>query len=185
MANNCFYSMYVKGTKDNVEDFIKVIKSNYDYGTMEFEYDRHMFRVFSADEGELEVLDNDTYGVVINGDCAWSVASCMLEGGYYSRCKDSYGENFRGTTLTRESEILNLEIEVFSEECGMCFQEHYIVRYGVLEVNEYVDWYEYFLDDYETKEEAEEDLEIKITDEEWEMREIITRGGFGTWDFTI
>ena len=185
MANNCFSSMYVKGSKEDVEEFIKVIKADYDYGTMEFSHDRHMFRVFSADDGELEKRNDGKYGVVINGDCAWSVASCMLEDGYYKRCKDEYRDKFRGTSLENESEILNLEIEVFSEECGMCFQEHYVIREGYVDVEECVEWYEYFLDDYETKEEAEKDLEIKITDQEWEIREIITRGGFDNWDFTI
>ena len=185
MANNCFYSMYVKGSKENVEDFIKMIKSNYDYGTMEFEHNRHMFRVFSADEGELEALGDNTYGVAIDGDCAWSVATCMLEDGYYARCKNKYGDKFRGTTLVQESKNLNLEIEVFSEESGCCFQEHYVVRYGVLEVDECVDWYEYFIDEYDTKKEAEADLGIKITAQEWKAKEIITRGGFDSWAFTI
>ena len=185
MANNCFYSMYVKGSKEDVEEFIKVIKADYDYGTMKFSHDRHMFRVFSADEVEIEKRDDGKYGVVINGDCAWSVQSCMLEDGYYARCKAQYGDQFRGTSLENESENLNLEIEVFSEECGCCFQEHYVIRNGYVDVEECVEWHEYFIDEYDTKEEAEKDLEIEITDQEWEIREIITRGGFDNWDFTI
>lgn len=185
MANNCFYSMYVKGSKEDVEEFIKVIKADYDYGTMKFSHDRHMFRVFSADEGELEKINDSTYGVVINGDCAWSVSSCMLEDGYYASCKAQYGDKFRGTSLENESEILNLEIDVFSEECGCCFQEHYVIRYGYVDVEECVEWNEYYLYDYETKEEAEKDCGIKITDEEWDERETISRGGFESWNFTI
>ena len=106
---------------------------------------------------------------------------------YYSRLEKNYPNEFRGTTLPIESERLNLDIEVYSEECGCCFQEHYMILKGDLICEECVDWYEYCLGDYETKEEAEEELEIEITDEEWEngQDDYISRGGFGNWDFSI
>jgi len=185
MSNPCFYSMKVKGAKEDVEEFIQVIKADYNYDTMEFSFDRHLQRVFDAEEEELIANDDNTYSVFISGECAWSVIVCMLDDGYYVDMKARLGDKFRGTTLEIESKRLNLAIEVFSEECGMEFQEHCIAKNGVLEVYECVDWNEYFLDEYETKEEAEDDLDIEITDEEWEEREMITRGGFGDWEFTI
>ena len=186
MPNYCDYSMCVIGRKENVEEFIKVIKADYNYVTMEFSYDRHLFRVFEADYDEIEQIEGDVYQVIINGDCAWSVSSCMLDSyhSYYSQCKEKYPKEFRGTTLQIESERLNLDIKVFSEERGRYFQEHYIIRKGELEVDECVDWEEYFLEEYKTKEEAEKDLGIEITDEEWENEEVISRGGF-EWDFEI
>jgi hypothetical protein len=185
MSNPCFYSMKVKGTKEDVEEFIKVIKADYNYDTMEFSFDRHLQRVFSAEEEDIEVIDSNTCSVFISGECAWSVVVCMLDDGYYVDMKARLGNKFRGTTLEIESERLNLDIEVFSEECGCCFQEHYVILHGVVEVEECVEWHEYFLDEYESKEEAEDELEIEITDAEWEEREMITRGGFGDWDFSI
>ena len=185
MTNPCFYSMKAKGAREDIEEFIQVVKADYDYNTMEFNFDRHLQRVYIADEEDIEAVDENTYSVFINGECAWSVVVCMLEDGYYNDMKARLGDKFRGTTLVHESERLNLEIEVFSEECSMCFQEHYLVRHGVLEIDECVEWNEYFLDEYETKEEAEDDLDIEITDDEWEEREMITRGGFGDWEFTI
>lgn len=179
------YSMCVKGKRENVEEFIKVIQSGYDYGTMEFDYDRHFFRVFEAYYDKIEKLGDDMSQVVIKGNCAWSVNSCMFEDGYYGRWKTEYKNEFRGTTLPIESERLGLDIEVFSEECGMCFQEHYVIINGDVIINECVDWEEYCIDEYETKEEAEEDLGIEITDEEWEEHEFISRGGFGDWNFDI
>ena len=185
MPNYCGYSMCVKGTKENIEEFIKVIKADYDYNSMKFTHDRHFYRVFEAYYDEIEEMCDGTYQVIINGDCAWSVNTCMFENGYYLRSKAEHKENCRGTTIPIESERLNLDIEIFSEECGMCFQEHYIVSKGVIHVDDCVDWYEYCKDDYETKEEAEEDLEIEITDEEWNNNDsYIVRGGFD-WDFTI
>ena len=185
MPNLCFYSMCVKGMKGNIEEFIKVIKADYNYGTMEFSYDRHLFRVFDAYYDEIEQVGDNAYQVIIDGDCAWSVSSCMLEAGYYKDLKERYPKEFRGTTLQTESERLNLDIEVFSEESGMCFQEHYVIRKGKLEVDECVDWQEYDLTEFKTKKEAEEEYGIEITDKEWEQGEFISRGGFESWDFEI
>lgn len=186
MPNYCNYSMCVVGKKESVEEFIKVMNAGYDYGTMEFDYDRHMFRVFEAVNDEIEERADGRFQTIINGYCAWSVSSCMLESGYYGSVKRDYPDNFRGTTLPLESERLGIDIEVFSEESGNCFQEHYIIIDGRLVRDESVEWYEYWLDDFETKEEAESELEIKITDEEWNSGEsYITRGGFENWDFEI
>lgn len=188
MPNYCSYSMCVKGTRENVNEFIKVIQAGYDYGSMEFDYDRHLFRVFEAYYETIEDLGHGLSQVIINGNCAWSVSSCMLDDhptGYYNTLKQRYPNEFRGTTLQIESKNLNLGIEVFSEESGMCFQEHYVIINGNITVNECVDYNEYYLDEYETKEEAEEDLDIEITDEEWEEHEFISRGGFDNWDFEI
>lgn len=189
MPNYCDYSMCVKGERKNIEEFIKVIQADYDYGTMEFSHDRHFFRVFEASYDEIEELGNEKCQVIIKGYCAWSVSSCMFDNyslSYYSSLKKDYPNEFRGTTLPIESERLNLDIEVYSEECGMCFQEHYVILKGDLVCDECVDWCEYYLCDYETKEDAERELEIEITDEEWEGDEdFISRGGFGDWDFSI
>ena len=187
MPNYCNYSMCVVGAKENVEEFIKVIKADYDYGTMEFSHDRHMFRVFEAENDEIEERFDGKFQAIIDGYCAWSVASCMLERGYYSDCKARYGSNFKGTTLLIESERLHLDIEVYSSESGCCFQEHYIVSNGEMECEEATDWQEIWVDDYETKEEAEEAFEMEITDEEWAKgldEGYFTRGGFD-WDFEI
>lgn len=188
MPNYCNYSMCVVGAKENIEKFIKVINSGYNYGTMEFDYDRHLFRVFEAVNDEIEERYDGRFQTTINGYCAWSVSSCMLEDGYYRSVKKNYPDNFRGTTLDIESKNLDLDIEVFSEESGMCFQEHYIIKNGEVVCDECVDWEEVWIDDYKTKEEAEEDLDMKITDEEWVAgleEGCFTRGGFENWDFEI
>ena len=185
MPNYCDYSMCVKGTKENVEEFIKVIQADYDYHGMIFSHDRHLFRVFEANYDEIEKMCDDTYQVIINGYCAWSVASCMLEGGYYADVKTRYPNEFRGTTLLLESKRLGIDIEVYSEECGCCFQEHYVIVNGDLICDECVEWNEYCIDDYNTKADAEEELGIEITDAEWREGGFISRGGFESWDFEI
>ena len=108
MPNYCYYSMCVKGKRENIEEFIKVIQSGYNYDTMEFDYDRHLFRVFEAYYEIIEDLGDGLSQVIINGNCAWSVNSCMFEDGYYGRWKSKYKDDFRGTTLPIESKRLNL-----------------------------------------------------------------------------
>ena len=186
MPNYCYYQMCVKGSKKNVDEFIKVINAHYDYGTMEFSHDRHFFRVFEANCDEIEEVDDDVYKAYISGDCAWSVSTCMLENGYYKDVKERYPKYFRGTTLPIESQRLNLAIEVYSEECGMCFSEHYQIVNGEMLIDECVDYEEYYIGDYNSRLDAEEDLGIEITKEEWNSgEEYIKRGGFEEWYFDI
>lgn len=191
MPNYCSYAMVVKGKKENVDEFINIIQAGYNYHSDE-KPSRHMFRIFEADvidyeDREVSPEGDAIYRAHIIGDCAWSVHSCMFEGDgtYYSNVSlTTPEEKFNGTTLPVESKRLNLEIEVFSEECGFAFQEHYLISNGEVLQNECVDWYCHDLSDYDTKEEAEADLEVKISDEQWdELR--YDEGGFGDWDFSI
>ena len=67
--------MRVVGSKESIEEFIRVMNAGYDYGTMEFDHDRHMFRVFEALNDEIDEYGDNVFGVTINGYCAWSVRS--------------------------------------------------------------------------------------------------------------
>lgn len=146
MPNYCDYAMKVIGQKHNVEEFIKIIKADYNYYTNKFGFDRHLFRVFEA-----EVISDEMQGITriveISGYCAWSVHTCMLEGEhtyYNDRLKESI--NY-GTSLLQESKRLGLIIEVYSLEPGMCFQEHYLIHNNQLLADECVDYCEYYIDD--------------------------------------
>lgn len=181
MANLCSYEMKVVGKKENIKEFIKVMQSNYDYNLMKFDFDRHIGgRVFEVNCNEIQTRNDGLYETYIVGSCAWSVSSCMLDGGsYYNLIKKIHGEKCRSTTLEIESKSLDLDIEVFSTEAGMCFAEHYLIRKGFLEIAERAPYYEYLLSDFQTKESAEEELGIEISDEEWERGDDwICRGGF-------
>lgn len=177
MANICSFSMYVKGNRDDIEKFYNAMSQN---GTI------YMGRGADA---EIKYDDDEAF---IDGWCKWSIQSAMIDNAISMRTNPDmwhFGNTDVGTlefiTLVEASKRWNLVIEVYSEEPGCCFQEHYIITNGRFVCNECVEFNEYFLYDYETKEEAEKDLGIKITDSEWEERETITRGGFESWDFTI
>lgn len=190
MANNCFYKMKVQGSESNVNEFIKLIQVNYAYDDHNNCYnpsdnykpvERHLWRVFNADVDE-EYVGNKGKIAYISGDCAWSVYCCMCEG------KHTYQfqyPNSKGTSLRQESERLQLTIEVFSEECGCCFMEHYVFQNGKCKVDSCVDWCEYCTLDYESVEEMNEDCGTNFTQEQFDAEEYISVGGldweFGKW----
>lgn len=179
MANLCSFSMNVKGSHENIEKFYNAMSQN---GTI------YMGRGADA---QIQYDDEDSRAF-IDGWCKWSIQSALIDNAISMRNKPDmwyFGENIDKTklefiTLIEACERWNLTMEVYSEECGCCFQEHYLIRDGIIEINECVDWNEYFLDDYVTKEEAEAELEITITDDEWKEK-YIERGGFKEWAFEI
>ena len=157
MPNYCSYDMKVKAkNKENLLEFIKIIQSDYDYNNNKFTAARHLWRVFEADCEEDEIEESeDCFSIIIYGDCAWSVNCCMLEGAhtYYN----DHLNDPRNSSLLRESKILDLEIEVFGEELGAGFQEHYIIKNGEITLEETSDAQEFCYED--CKENEKEALE--------------------------
>lgn len=85
----------------------------------------------------------------------------MMEGGHTYYNQLLHYENFRGTTLLEIRKTYNVDIKVYSEEPGLCFQEHYVIKNGCLEVEEEVPYYENYNE---------------------ETGEYESEGGFGSWD---
>ena len=129
MPNYCNYEMKIKGSKDAIKRVLECLKADYDYEEGKPTH-KHFFRVFEVYENK-EMKDNGdgTFTQLVWGDCAWSVHCCMCSGGtYYNDCKKSNPDTFMGTDLVEQSQ--DCEIEVFSEEEGMEFSEHYIFKNG-------------------------------------------------------
>ena len=130
MPNYCDFEMKVRGSKTAIARVFKCLNTDYNYGEGKPSH-QHFFRVFQADKAEEPTKNQDgTYTQVIYGYCAWSVSSCMLDGAfsYYQSVKKDHPDIFMGTTLEEQSE--DCLIEVFSEEPGMGFSEHYIFKNG-------------------------------------------------------
>lgn len=106
---------------------------------------RHMFRVFEAYVNRIKDEPNASY---LSGYCAWSVYSCMFgtPHTYYDDfITEKHGNKyigFIGTTLPDESRRLNLKIEVYSEEPGCGFMEHYLIDNGEILIEDCVDYQE-------------------------------------------
>lgn len=181
MANMCNFSMCVKGKHDDIEKF---------YDAMLQKGNIYMGRGADA---EINYEDDDNMAF-IDGWCKWSIQSALIYNAISMRTEPDrwwFGDNFDVTqlefiTLWEACEKWNLDMEVYSEECGCCFQEHYVFIDGNIICDDCIDYYEYCIGDYDTKEDAERELEIKITDEEWNSGEdFISRGGFENWNFEI
>ena len=179
MANLCSFSMYVRGSHGDIEQF---------YNAMSQKGNIYMGR-----GAEAEIVWDDDDAAAIDGWCKWSVISSLVDNAISMRTepnKWAWGDEDKAKdlefiTLFEACKKWNLSMEVYSEESGCCFQEHYVCVNGDVLIDDCVDWEEYCICDYDSKEEAEEELGIKITDEEWEREDFISRGGFGNWDFEI
>ena len=169
MANNCLYTMKVIGdSKENVDAFVAMLT----YENQE----RYFARIFSADPYD-EEEKNGRYSVMVAGDCAWSVHSCMCSGpwSYYSQ-----GNNGDLTNLEIETERLGLTVEIFSQEPGVGFAEHYIYDKGKCLVEDEVEFAEYWYDNDSLDDFAEE-YGLELTPEQ--IRQIeeygyLTIGGY-------
>ena len=180
MANICSFQMYVRGNCKDIEKF---------YDAMCQKGNIYMGRGADA---EIEFESEDR--ACITGWCKWSVVSAMVTNAESMRSEPNMwwwgdgktSEGLEFITLFEACKKWNLDMEVYSEESGCCFQEHYVFVDGELICEECVEWNEYCIEDYETKEEAEAELGIEITDEEWGSGDaFIGRGGFENWDFEI
>ena len=180
MANLCSFLMKVRGHKDDIEKFCKAIQQE--------------GNIWMGRGAEVDIEFEDDDLVCLRGTCKWSIQSALIDNAISMRTNPNrwhWGdgvdrEHLEFITLYEACERWRLVMEVYSEECGCQFQEHFICDKGDDICHDCVSWEEYWLDDYETKEEAEEDLDVKFTDEEWENRDDrITRGGFENWDFEI
>lgn len=165
MANDCCFSMLVAGEKENVNEFITML--DYTHPHLCFA------RIFDIYESRRKVLKDGRTAVQLDGACAWSVYSCMMEGGgtyYNDHLNDPYDGSARLTSLIKQGERLQLDIEIFSEEPGMGFTEHYRIING--QVIEYTcdDYSEYYYDSWEFPNfedwKKEYNLPIDLTEDE-------------------
>ena len=128
MANNCCYEMKIKGKETNVKEFLTIIQYKHPK-------EIHFARIFSAEILNEYTDKNNQYIAEVAGDCVWSVYYCMFTGfaTYYT---DTCKEIPTLSNIPKESKRLNLDIEIYSTEPGMCFAEHYIVKNGNIEIDE-------------------------------------------------
>ena len=112
MANNCFYAMKIVGKKENCDRWVELME-NYDL-------ENHFWHMFNVDVYEEETTTDGDTVMYLNGDCAFSIESCCRASGY------SEGVDL----LAVNSKALNLIVEIWTEEYGIGFQEHYVYKNG-------------------------------------------------------
>ena len=122
MANWCDFRMMVRGKSENVDVFYKYL-TDYDNSP------KYFARIFDANIDSEDMDENGTKTMKLNGDCAWSVYSCMCEG-KYTYYTDSHDSDSKLTCLREATKELQLEVEIRSEEPGMGFWEHIHYKNG-------------------------------------------------------
>lgn len=177
MANICSFVMKVRGSKENVEQFHKALNQN--------------GKIWMGRGAETDLTFEEDGAAFMSGWCKWSVISALVDDAISMRTEPERWSHADGDeeheyiTLFEACKKWNLVMEVYSEEGGCEFQEHFICNKGDVICSECVDWHEYEICDYNTKEEAEEALGFEISDDEWKHEDWINRGGFGDWVYEI
>lgn len=168
MANNCYYEMHVSGERKAVHEFVRAMKWMGEYA------EQGVGRVYSCDKFDIDDGQGDGYAIGLSGDCAWSILSAMRD--------DSNPNN-----IQKLSERLGLEIEAYSSEYGIGFEEHVYINKGDVEVNECVDAYEVCVDDIDDETFNSDEFKKKgITKDnymDYEEDGWIQVGGFDDWEF--
>lgn len=171
MPNYCYYEMKVIGSDDAIDELISMMK--YSHPT------HHFYRAFEAD-----VYERGENYAFISGDVAWSINCAMFC--YIGYCN---GTDKQFDFISNVSERLQLEIEIFSSEPGIGFQEHYLIRCGEMIIDDCKDYSEYYFDEYYYKGNTYEDkfadfIEksgLKISPDDLDENGYYHYGGIENW----
>ena len=177
MANSCYFVMKVKGKKENVLKFQRIITRNkegveIDDETFLQELSKKFHRWVECEVYSQTETEDNEYIIELSGDCAWSINTAMLTPG-----NDTY-------TLEELSRDLQLKIEVYSEEYGIAFQEHFFYDNGDCISNECVDAFEYYIENEDELREANEEHGTSYTMDDLDDG-YLHIGGFENWKFEI
>lgn len=125
-----------------------------------FPITKHFWGIFDCNVSDSGYYDDGRFYVEIFGDCAWSLSLALSPFGYYNEWRQYEGQPwFKGTNLEDVHDAFpELEMEFFSEESGMEFSEHILIKdHAFIEETQNLSC-RY----YESLEEAQEDgLELK------------------------
>jgi len=170
MPNYCNYSARIKGEKKNVLKLAEWLEANYymPEGSEELKVvvtrdgvevptEHHIgYRVFDFWYDTNEFKNNSDTDVITlhgDGDCAWSVYSCMFNGaiGTYMGDRGRDNEKHKSISIDDACGLLGVTIEIFSTEPGCCFAEHYLIdETGEVIINDETEYTELYLGDFDT-----------------------------------
>lgn len=188
MRNICAFKMKIIGTYKNMQKFYDALIRKDDIwigqgaGDTIFEY------------------DENKQSAIIYGWVPWSIKSALVNAAndmkkekeihqlhFYDEIQSKKKVCNNCLTLWEACKIYDIVMEVYSKEDIEEFQEHFLCNKGTVEINDTVDWYKYNYEVftyYKSKEEMEEDLEITLTEGQWQNRHAMG-GGFKNWNFQI
>lgn len=176
MANCCRYQMLLKGKKENLENFVETMTS---------------VKTRMGSGAEIVEITYKDDSALLSGYVKWSIESALIQDALSMRKQQKTGKGdwtknvenpeIRYITLYEACKEFNINMEVYSAESAMGFQEHYKYENGVI-FEESVDWFLKPICFYKSKEEAEKDLNRKIEDKDWQEGWINIGGYEWTYD---
>ena len=135
MANYCNFS--IKLTSPNVIDILDFFKAcTVHYEGIDTDPE-HFYRVFECDLGSFNNFGY-AYEAILIGYCAWSIRACFRHDGYHKSANLPNGtclESF----CKKHPELI---VEFISEEPGMTFSEHLLVKNETVLIDNCCDFYE-------------------------------------------
>lgn len=139
MANNCRYNiMAVSKNKESLERLFRIM----DYKDKEY----YLYRVFDVCWITSPVKFGSEYCLAeLHGDVAWSAFRWIED---EPNLTDTSSRGAHYSVFPEICEALGIGVEIWTEESGIGFQEHYIVNHdGEVLVNGCVDWAEEYEDE--------------------------------------
>ena len=131
MPNWCNFTMYVKGSEQNVRQLEKY----WDYDNLPEGHESfaRTFEVFELpSSGKIYSDAEETIPIYIYaGQVAWSVFVCWFD----SPASYPY-ENKNCVTIVELAKRYDLEIEIMSDETGMAFMEHFYITPDGVQVHD-------------------------------------------------
>ena len=163
MPNICIAQVTVRGLKDNILEFERILRGDYSYRLDADEYKGskyHFFRIFEVMEVDPLTQSNGMiYVASWRIECAWSVWTCMFSGDHTYYCDSKHTSPFvtindnylqkpghHAVCIEEVARKLDLDIDIVSEEPGMCFSEHYAFDRGTLTSQEEKEFNSYFFE---------------------------------------
>lgn len=118
---------------------------------------------------DIQKLENGLYSQEFIGDCKWSIESSI-----------NSPSDKKGDLTTKTDGII---VELWSQEPGCGFEEHYIVENGSITTNDAADWTVVCIDDFEDEAEM---ADRGFTKEDFDGQDWCQKGGFEDWgEFAI
>lgn len=157
MANICSFKMRLKGEKENISKFFLALTQ------------AGNIWMGRGAEADIDYLSHNEAEIV--GYCKWSIQSALIDNSLSMRRQKETGEGYWGDldtskgfiTLFEACEEYHVNMEVYSEEPGCGFSEHYVYNDGEI-LDECVNF----------SEECDEDT-----------GECVFSGGFSEWTFDV
>ncbi|MGF7011995.1 hypothetical protein M2146_002549 [Lachnospiraceae bacterium PF1-22] len=180
MANICSVEMKIKGTEDNINKFYSALTQD---GPIWM--GRGLEVVLSEDRPCAD--EKNIIIRFISGQCKWNLQSALIDDAISMRTKPEKW-SCEGAediiTLEEACKRWNIEMEAYSSEPEYGFDEHFFTQDNCF-FTDVEETKEFYLGNFNSKQEAEKEIGMEISDAVWENENFFKIGGYDSCDFEI